>query len=242
MSEASRLSLLALVIAVVALIVSAWQLAQQLFATATDGKRFCQPSVMGIWARKTRLSWRWTQIRFETKYTTPEIRMASGVPDETAFSTNDKQENQHRRLMYRIPILNWLTEKSSGLASDWNSYFEVTSDQLDLPLELVRTRTRANSQDSPDVVSWPMFLHYIYLNQIYSIRKCEPHETKGIGDDTVDAKQLEEDGKKPDDKAPCRTMTPDEREQGEDRVVVQLIERSWDLIPPDVVRWVLSKT
>ena len=40
MDEGDRLSLLALIVAVVALIVSGWQLAQQLFATATDGKRY----------------------------------------------------------------------------------------------------------------------------------------------------------------------------------------------------------
>ena len=245
MNEANRLSLLALVIAVVALIISAWQLAQQLFATATDGKRFCQSSVMGVWAGKTRLSWRWSQIRFETKYTTPEIRMTFGVLDETAFSTNDKQKAQHRRLMYKIPILSWLTELGNGPASDWNSYFEVTSDQADLPLELRKTRERTDDEDCPDVVSWPVFLHYIYLNQINSIRKYEPTEkpaeTNGV-DQTVDVKLLEEEGNKPDDKAPYRTITPDEQEQGEDRVVIQLVERSWDLIPPDVVRWVLSKT
>ena len=59
LDESDRLSLLALIVAVVALFVSAFQLAQQLFATAIDGKRFCQGSVMGIWARKTRLAWRW---------------------------------------------------------------------------------------------------------------------------------------------------------------------------------------
>lgn len=62
----------ALVVALVALIVALGQLLGQYFSTA-DGYRRCQPSVMGPWARYTRLRWRWSQFRFETFFTTPQI-------------------------------------------------------------------------------------------------------------------------------------------------------------------------
>ncbi len=68
------LSLVALSVALVALIVALGQVLGQYFATA-DGYRRCQASVMGPWARKTRLQWRWSQFRFETFFTTPVITL-----------------------------------------------------------------------------------------------------------------------------------------------------------------------
>lgn len=65
----------ALAVALVALIVTSGQLLGQYFATA-DGYRRCQPSVMGPWAKRTRLRWRWSQFRFETLFTIPEIMIA----------------------------------------------------------------------------------------------------------------------------------------------------------------------
>ncbi|TVY17056.1 hypothetical protein LARI1_G004501 [Lachnellula arida] len=70
----------ALAIALVAFVTALGQLLQQYFATA-DGYRRCQRSVMGEWASRTRLRWRWREFRFETLYTTPEIFMTSTGPD-----------------------------------------------------------------------------------------------------------------------------------------------------------------
>jgi hypothetical protein len=64
----------ALAISLVAFITALGQFFQQYLATA-DGYRRCQRSVMGDWAQKTRLRWRWREFRFETLYTTPEIIM-----------------------------------------------------------------------------------------------------------------------------------------------------------------------
>ena len=268
LDESDRLSLLALIVAVVALIVSAWQLAQQLFATATDGKRFCQGSVMGIWARKTRLSWRWSQIRFETKYTTPEIRMTSGIRDHGATSTGVGSTPRHSRLVYKIPILGWLSRVLNGPPEDWGRYFEVTTDRPDLPLEMqktVRPRTdpslnstaeklswwkvktwgRSYHEDSPDIVSWPIVLQWIYSSQVSAIRKLEVPTTNGKEDERnseVDAKQSRVEDQEEHDEVPYRDILPEEKELKEDRVVVRLVERSWDLIPPDVVRLVLFKS
>ncbi|KAI4241593.1 MAG: hypothetical protein LQ352_007412 [Teloschistes flavicans] len=64
----------ALAVALVALAIAVTQLCGQLFATA-DGYRRCQPSVMGAWAQYTRLRWKWSEMRFETLFTTPEISL-----------------------------------------------------------------------------------------------------------------------------------------------------------------------
>ena len=66
----------ALAIALVALITAVGQLLQQYLATA-DGYRRCHKSVMGEYAQKTRLHWRWREFRLETLYTTPEIFLLS---------------------------------------------------------------------------------------------------------------------------------------------------------------------
>ncbi|KAI9882996.1 MAG: hypothetical protein M1823_005237 [Watsoniomyces obsoletus] len=66
----------ALVLALCSLVVTTGQLLGQYFATA-EGLRRCQPSVMGPWAQRTRLRWRWSQFRFEILFTTPEIYLHS---------------------------------------------------------------------------------------------------------------------------------------------------------------------
>ncbi|KAF3052082.1 hypothetical protein E8E11_009503 [Didymella keratinophila] len=69
----------ALAVALTALAIAIGQLLQQVFSTA-EGYRRCQHSVLGPWARKTRLTWRWSQFRFEVKFTTPDIILQSNIP------------------------------------------------------------------------------------------------------------------------------------------------------------------
>ncbi len=66
------LALTALIVSLVALLATIGQLLQQYFATA-DGFRRCQPSVMVLWARKTKLRWRWAEFRFETLFVIPRM-------------------------------------------------------------------------------------------------------------------------------------------------------------------------
>ncbi|MCJ1367865.1 hypothetical protein MMC16_007001 [Acarospora aff. strigata] len=72
----TNIAIAALAVALTAFIATSGQLLGQYFATA-DGYRRCQPSVMGPWAKRTRLRWRWSQFRFETLFTTPEILLSS---------------------------------------------------------------------------------------------------------------------------------------------------------------------
>ena len=261
LSESDRLSLLALIVAVVALVVSAWQLAQQLFATVRDGKRFCQASVMGAWARKTRLSWRWSQIRFETKYTTPEIRLSSGVPTELLQKLSVRERDEYfgkRRLMYRIPIFRQLTEILNGPASDFERYFDITGITGDEPWELRQARLpgsdcapksalercsrwwlkvwqchRSPQEDSADIVTWPNLLRSIYGNQVKSISRLSAASAPR-GNDRNSEERMEKGD-------PEQVLSEPINDNGfEDRVVIRLVERSWDLVPPDVVRCALS--
>ena len=95
--EDTNIALAAITIALCALLISSGQLLGQYFATA-EGYRRCQPSVMGLWAKGTRLRWRWRQFRFETLFTVPEILVMTFHIDQNqqriaAISTNDKIEH-----------------------------------------------------------------------------------------------------------------------------------------------------
>ena len=78
----SYLSVAALIVGFTALLCSTALLVYQYLAT-TDGYRRCQPSIMGQWAKKTRLRWNWSQLRFETLFMVPEIVLCNGVAEET---------------------------------------------------------------------------------------------------------------------------------------------------------------
>lgn len=97
-SEDTNIALAAIVIALCAMLISSGQLLGQYFATA-EGYRRCQPSVMGLWAKRTRLRWRWRQFRFETLFTVPEIFITEFHIDQNqqrsmeAISTDDKIEH-----------------------------------------------------------------------------------------------------------------------------------------------------
>lgn len=75
-----NVALVALVISLFALVVATVQLLTQLFGTA-DGTRKCSTSVLGEWGKLTRWRWRWSEGRFETLYIVPEIFLG-----ETPFS------------------------------------------------------------------------------------------------------------------------------------------------------------
>ena len=92
-SEQDNTALAAIIIAVIAFFVTTGQLLQQIFGTA-DGYRHCQASVIGDWATLTRRKWRWSEFRFETKFTTPDIRLievAGGGLGNVRFITGDWQ-------------------------------------------------------------------------------------------------------------------------------------------------------
>ena len=84
----THLAVAALSAALCALILTSGQLLGQYFATA-DGYRRCQPSVMGGWAKRTRLRWRWSQFRFETLFEVPEILLVPFQCDQDRERISD---------------------------------------------------------------------------------------------------------------------------------------------------------
>jgi hypothetical protein len=137
MSDGANLSVAAIAIALVALVVALGQLLGQYFATA-DGYRRCQSSVMGPWARYTRLRWRWSQFRFETFFTTPQI----------VFLVDDHVPNR----------IGGPTSSMPGVS--------MISSREDVPREIQDLFTLGQrGQKDEDVVCWLSLLQSLYLNR-----------------------------------------------------------------------------
>ena len=103
-SEQDNTALAAIIIAIIAFFVTTGQLLQQIFGTAV-GYRHCQSSVIGDWATLTRRKWRWSEFRFETRFTTPNIRLfevADGTRLETVRLITGELESRRRTYVTSI--------------------------------------------------------------------------------------------------------------------------------------------
>ena len=84
LSTSDITALVALVVSLIALVVTATQLSAQLFQTA-EGARKCSKSVLGPWSSsrkpdtRTRWNWRWSEGRYETLYVAPELSLSSSL-------------------------------------------------------------------------------------------------------------------------------------------------------------------
>ena len=153
--------------------------------------------------------------------------------------------------MYRVPLLKEFTAILNGPASDFDGYFDISSNNGDEPWELRRTTLPSEEieptnsieslskgllklwkssyeEDSPDVVTWPSLLRSMYDNQVRApprpmISHKRSKNSKGSDGQIEKGKYAESE------------HTPNDL-RAEDRMVVRLVERSWDLVPPDVVR------
>ena len=124
-SEQDNTAIVAIVIAIIAFFITTAQLLQALFGTAV-GYRQCQPSVMGEWATKTRRKWCWSEFRFETIFTTPNIQLEvyTGLPDpdhDVAWVTGDERSR-------RETLSNRGSKKVVRAARRYNRSLERTDD------------------------------------------------------------------------------------------------------------------
>ena len=117
-SEQDNTALAAITIAVIAFLVTTAQLLQQVFGTAV-GYRHCQASVIGDWATLTRRKWRWSEFRFETKFTTPTIRLvdvADCIKSGTATLITGDPESRGKT---HVRAMNNLNSDESGDQVGW---------------------------------------------------------------------------------------------------------------------------
>lgn len=196
----------ALAIALVALVTAFGQLAQQYFATA-DGYRRCQKSVMGEYAQKTRLRWRWREFRFETLYTVPEIFLVGdGAPwREGQVVLTGSEKSRALSLIprgsvavgnARVNTLEFETYKGGHLEGEGMRSFQMKTGKV-----------AGNSNDHEEMVCWVPFLHWVHESIAASLIEYD------LPEDSVNY-------------PPSRVRIAS----------VVLKERSWDFQPPDVVR------
>ena len=173
----TNLTVTALTVSLCALILTLGQLLGQYFATA-DGYRRCQPSVMGLWAKRTRLRWRWSQFRFETLFTTPEISLTPFYIDQ------DRQKS----------AVNVTDEKAECISGT--------------PVSRINTMAVSSviTDNSDELACWVPFLESLHKNE----------------------QELQEYG--------CYNYQMSGEQQELVGPVVRFRERSWDFVPPDILR------
>ena len=185
MSTEDRTAIVAVVIAVIAFFVTTAQLLQALFGTA-DGYRRCQSSVIGPWASKTRRKFRWSEFRFETIFSTPDIRLQG------------KREGGE-------PITGDLNSRQRTLIPDVES----------------------SNNSHGDLVSWLMLLHQLHVLQDFHF--------SSLRDDSSRKKTF---GKK----YPNLTSASSPKSEPMLCAAVTVRTRSWDFMPPDIIRPFASST
>jgi hypothetical protein len=197
----------ALAIALVALVTALGQLLQQYFATA-DGYRRCQKSVMGGYARQTRLRWRWREFRFETLYTIPEIFLTGdAAPRRLGQILLTGSEKSRGASLIPMGSVNMGNERLETLEYETKHGDNLEADGTRTLRIKVSKGVRSNGSDHGEMVCWVPLLHWI-------------HESTSAA---LKAHNLIEEGV---EFAPPKVRIP--------AVVVR--ERSWDFQPPDVVR------
>ncbi|KAL5348447.1 hypothetical protein ACLOAV_006930 [Pseudogymnoascus australis] len=164
-----NLAAAALAIALVALISTVGQLLQQYFATA-DGYRRCRKSVVGEYARKTRLHWRWREFRFETLYTTPDIFLTGdGAPSRKRQAIlTGSEDSRHISLVPRASITH------EELEIDDEAY-EATPvrGKVHYPQDSTDKRLEPSTSFGGEMASWIPLLHWVHE----SVHASLQHET-----------------------------------------------------------------
>lgn len=155
---ADAVSTAALVVALVALFTTMSQVIAQLFATA-DGYRRCQPSVMGPWAKLTRRRFRWSEMRYETRYTTPRFGLFKTVVGAIPA--------------YREDFDTRVISFQRGILPTQDNHYRLDGSKRSMRATFTGQVSR-NYALSTEQVSWVMFLEALYYNSRFTYR--------GLGD------------------------------------------------------------
>lgn len=160
-----NVALVALVISLIALVVTTVQLLTQLFGTA-DGTRKCSSSVLGEWGKLTRWRWRWSEGRFETLYTVPEICLGE-VPLRVGEGMIAVANSEHALdktghwLAGSDPSLRRLIANSKDITGEnelagWVIFLQFLDQNSEFPLKVLD-----HNPLSYNILCWP----YIALRQ-----------------------------------------------------------------------------
>ena len=237
-----RTSVIALCIALLALVVASGQLLSQIFTTA-DGYRRCQSSVIGQWSRLTHLKWRWSEFRFETKFSTPTFNILP-VPWQAAdvdklpfiIATRDQAAPGGTSVGKR------LQSKASMLrGSSLRTRLFLTGDRQSLAHSFVRLRDEQDSFDGPsdhelgtDSAGWLKMLTSLQACQLKSL--IDPKNIQQVlFPTTAYLQERDEDSYR---RLVFSLETPAYQLYRSTTALpaISIVERSWDFIPPGITR------
>lgn len=200
MSTQDNTAVIAIVIACIAFFVTVAQLLQQIFGTAV-GYRNCQESVIGKWAAYSKRLWRWSEFRFETKFTTPHIVLCA--VDQTPKQVGLYQQD---------PITSQFTLLTDHPQSRRNTLMDGIE----------------SGADNSDLVGW-----ITLLDRLHRLQGQLPPSTYWDGIN-FQKNLVKPQGERQDTVVKSiNTMTCP---------TISLRQRSWDLVPPDVIRPFASST
>lgn len=208
----TTISVVALAVALVALVTTVSQVLGQFLATA-DGYRRCQSSVMGRWARLTHRKFRWSEMRFETLYTTPQFGLFPYTPGQSMSKETDAYGTKETH--YQLDGSAWSKEAT---------YCETTRGP--------------HPVGGTENVSWLRFIEALHTNSRESLKLL------GVSfDDAASKKELRN---RATSVAQERILEDISRHafgsQGYLIPDLKLQQRSWDFVPPEVVRPLASVT
>ena len=212
MASDTTVSTIALAVALVALVTTISQVLGQFLATA-DGYRRCQSSVMGRWARLTHRRFRWSEMRFETLYTTPQFGLFPYMPGQSVSKVTDVYGT--KEMYYQLDGSAWSKEAT---------YCDTTRGP--------------HLTGGTENVSWLRFIEALHRNSEDSLKLfgvsfhkvASKKELMGRKDLVAQGNILEDISRRA--LGSQAYLIPD----------LKMQRRSWDFVPPEVVRPLASVT
>lgn len=257
MSENDNLTVVALLVSFVALIITVGQLLQTIFGTA-EGFRRANKEIIGVFAQSRDRVFHWTELRFETKFSTPHFTFHNPVHESSLLSPPVRSKDEevlvssdsgHLRASSKDndPKI-YSTEDDPKVASEEGDSKVSTKcilaignsgNRLEDLNGLIRSSTRMST------LQW-------FLNGLGQFLDPSNEKKLSLGSDGFSAswlvllERLYEDEKKfnqndSDIRYIYKRRSMQTAKPGPDcrQVRYHAIEsclRSWDLLPPDVVR------
>lgn len=211
MANDTTVSIIALAVALVALVTTISQILGQFLATA-DGYRRCQSSVMGGWAKLTHRKFRWSEMRFETLYTTPQFGLFPYMPGQSVSTETDVYGTKE-------------------------THYQLDGSRRSKEATYCATPAGSHLVGSTENVSWLRFIEALHRNSIDSLKLF------GASVHEIPSKELRNRTQLVAKEKALENITLNAF--GSQRYLIPNLKvqrRSWDFVPPEVVRPLASVT
>lgn len=245
MSEGDALSAVALVVALVALVISVVQLLQAIFGTA-EGFRRTNRQIMGPFSQTRDRVFHITELRYETTFRTPHFKFQSAAAPQSKkkVSTNKEAQNSQNNISHKTISPENHSDKD---APKPNLYIEAYRNEDEVLQKFITDPAAGRISKLQRLLHWAdsrfnktRSYHLIeqkskayaagwllLLDQLL-IREKRMHHT-AEGPKYIHRRLLPA----PDTTHSALVKIDEETWQ---RPAIELEPRSWDLMPPDVVR------